>query len=262
MIRVMEQVGRKTIRGLGEIGFAAALLAESLYWVALGRRLRQPVRVSAVFAQMMQIGVEALPISTLLAAAIGVMLAIQSLYSLGLFGAENYAYVGIALSITREFSPLIIGVLIAGRSGSAISARLGAMSINQEIDALKVIGIFPVRFLVAPPLLAMVVMVPALTMWADLVSLAAAGLYVSTTLDLSLAAFVADVIDVLTAEDLLHGLGKSVLFALLIALVGVMNGLLVRGGAEGVGKATTKSVVESISAIIVADMVFAFFLTG
>ena len=114
------------------------------------------MRFTHTFAEMMRFGIAALPIAILLSATIGLMLAIQSLYSLGLFGAQNFAYIGIALSVTREFSPLIMGILIAGRSGSAIAARLATMTINQEIDALQVMGINPVRFLVAPMLIALV----------------------------------------------------------------------------------------------------------
>ena len=107
MLRVAEGIGRGVVRGVEEIGFAGALFLESLLWAVAGPARRQPVRLSAVFAQMMQIGIEALPIATVLAAAIGMMLAIQSLYSLGLFGAESFATVGIALSVVREFAPLI-----------------------------------------------------------------------------------------------------------------------------------------------------------
>jgi len=261
MLHTLEIIGRRAVRGLDEIGYATGLLAESLLWIVIGRGRRQPVRLSSVFVQMMEIGVEALPIATLLSATIGVMLAIQGLYSLGLFGAESYAYIGIALSVTREFSPLIIGILIAGRSGSALAARLSTMTINQEIDALRVIGINPVRFLVTPALLGMLVMVPCLTMWSNLVGIASAGIYVSGALEVSFQAFVMQVIDVLRVDDLMHGLGKSVLFATLIAIIGVVNGSLVTGGAEGVGRATTRSVVHSISAIVITDMVFAFLVT-
>ena len=261
MLHALEIIGRRAMRGMDEVGYAAALLVESLLWVVIGRRRRQPVRLPSVFAQMMEIGVEALPIATLLSATIGIMLAIQSLYSLGLFGAESYAYIGIALSVTREFSPLIIGILIAGRSGSALAARLSTMTINQEIDALRVIGINPVRFLVTPALLGMLVMVPCLTMWSNLVGITAAGFYISGALDLSLNAYAIQVIDVLRVDDLLHGLGKSVLFATLIAIIGVVNGSLVTGAAQGLGRATTRSVVHSITAILIADMIFAFLVT-
>jgi phospholipid/cholesterol/gamma-HCH transport system permease protein len=261
VLQRVESLGRGAVRGLDQAGFAGALFGEALFWSFAGHRWRQPVRLSAVFAEMVEIGIRALPIATLLAATVGLMLAIQSLYSLGLFGAQSFAYVGIALAVTREFAPLIVGILVAGRSGSALAARLGIMSINQEIDALRAIGVNPVRFLVAPALLAMLVMLPVLTMWADLVALAAAGLYVSAALDLSMAAYVAGTIELLTPGDLMHGLGKSALFAVLIVMLAVVNGARVEGGAEGLGKATTRSVVQATSAIVVTDMVFAFVAT-
>lgn len=262
MLRTAEGIGRGVVRGAEEVGFACALLLESLLWAVFGPARRQPVRLSAVSTQMMQIGVQALPIATVLAATIGLMLAIQSLYSLGLFGAESFATVGIALSVVREFAPLIIAILVAGRSGSALAARFSTMMINQEVDALRVIGISPVRFLVAPALLAMMVMVPCLTMWAIIVALSAAGLLVTAALGISMGAYLADVIAALSVNDLAHGLGKSVLFAALVALVSAVNGALADGGAEGVGRRTTRAVVHSIAAIIVVDMIFAFVVTS
>jgi len=262
MLRVAEGLGRSVVRGVEEVGFAGALFLESVLWAALGPARRQPVRLTAVFAQMMQIGIGALPIATVLSATIGMMLAIQSLYSLGLFGAESFATIGIALSVVREFAPLIIGILIAGRSGSAIAARFSTMMINQEVDALRAIGISPVRFLAAPALFAMIVMVPCLTMWANIVALTAAGLFVTGALQISMAAYFADVIAVLSVNDLAHGLGKSMLFAAMVALVSTVNGALADGGAEGVGRRTTRAVVHSIATIIVVDMVFAFVVTA
>ena len=254
-------VGRGTIRAFDEAGFATALLGESFYWVLAGWRRGQPVRLAAVFDEMVAVGTRALPIATLLAATIGLMLAIQSLHTLGLFGAESFAYIGIALALTREFSPLIMAILVAGRSGSALAARLGTMTLSQEVDALRVIGVDPVRYLVAPALIALLIMLPALTIWANIVGLAAAGLFVSATLDLSLAAYAADTQSVLRIGDVLHGLGKSALFALIIALVAAVNGAAAGGGAEGVGRATTRSVVQAITLIVVCDMLFAFVLT-
>lgn len=261
VLRHIEQVGRRTLGVFDEVGRASSLLGESLFWTLLGRRWRQPVRTHAVFTQMMQFGIAAVPITSLLAAAIGVMLAVQSLYSLGLFGAESFAYVGIALSLTREFAPLIVGILIAGRSGSALAARISTMTINQEVDALRAIGINPVRYLVAPALLAMVIMLPCLTMWANLVALSAAGLFVSASLDVSLVAYTSNIMSVLVPADVLQGLGKSVLFAVLIVIVAALNGSRVTGGAEGVGRVTTRSVVHSISAIVLADVIFGYLAT-
>ena len=164
--------------------------------------------------------------------------------------------------MVREFAPLIIGIVIAGRSGSALAARIGTMKINQEIDALKVMGVNPVRFLVVPSLIAMVIMVPMLTIFGDIVGLVAAGLYVNANLGISMAAFFHDVVDILTIDDIMHGLTKSFLFAILITVIGVVNGAGVQGGADGVGKATTRSVVQAISAIVMTDMIFAFVATG
>lgn len=260
-VRLADRVGRATVELLDEMGFAAALLAESAYWLVVGRSKRQPVRAAAVFLQAREIGVDAIPILSVLTFTVGVMLAIQGIYTLRAFGAESRVATGIALSVVREFSSLITGVLVAGRSGSALAARLGTMKINQEIDALSVMGIEPVRYLVAPPLVAMIVMVPALTMWSHLVALCGAGLYVSYELQISFGAYVSQVIEALRLGDLAHGLAKSAIFAVLIALVGVVNGALVTGGAEGVGRMTTRSVVHAISAIVITDMIFAFAVT-
>ena len=262
MLRVAEAVGRRTAGGIEEVGFAGVLFAESLLWIAFGRSRQQSVRLDAVFQQMMQVGIQALPIVSVLAATIGLMLAIQSLYSLRLFGAESFATVGIALSIVREFAPLVVGILVAGRSGSALAAQFSTMVINQEIDAFRVIGISPVRYLVAPALIAMVVMVPCLTMWADVVALGAAGFFVSAALGISLEAYVSDVVAVLAVNDMTHGLAKSALFAVLVTVVSSVNGFLAGGGAEGVGRMTTRAVVQSIAAIIVADMIFVFVVTS
>ena len=247
--------------GVKEFGYAAALFFESVYWLILGRRWRQPVRVASVFSEAMEIGILALPIVTVLSMTIGIMLAIQGIHTLRLFGAESRVTLGIALSITREFAPLITGILVAGRSGSALAARLGTMNINQEIDALRVMGINPVRFLVAPSLVAMMVMVPLLTFWADFVGLLGAGLYVGIDLGMSLGAYTDEVLNVTSVDDLTHGLGKSVIFAALITLVAVVNGASVSGGAEGVGRATTRSVVQAIAAILITDMLFVFIVT-
>lgn len=250
--------GRDLQAGLSELGLAAVLLLESLQWTLTGAARGQPVRLSAVLAQAMEMGIRALPIVAVLSLSIGAMVAIQGIYSLGLFGAESKVTLGAALSVSREFAPLITGVLIAGRNGSALAARLGMMKINQELDALTVMGIEPVRFLVAPALLAMLVMLPTLTWFADVVGLLGAGLYITATLGQSFPAYLADLQAALRVDDLLHGLGKSLIFAVEITLVGVVNGLGVTGGADGIGRATTRAVVHGISLIVITDMLFAW----
>lgn len=260
-LRALERLGRATLRSVSWIGAGALLLLDSLEWIALGRGRGQAVRAAPIFAEMMQIGVRALPIVSLLAATVGVMLAIQGIYQLRRFGAEGQVVIGVAFGMTREFAPLITGILVAGRSGSALAARLATMTISQEVDALRVMGINPVRFLVVPSLLAMLLVLPALVVWADLVSLLAAGAYVSSELGMTLQAFVLETLDLLAAADVMHGVWKSLFFAVLVALIGIVDGAAVRGGAEGVGRVTTNSVVHGITAIVLTDMLFVFATT-
>ncbi len=257
----VENVGRSTLIGVSVIGYCASLIWESLYWAILGKAMGQPVRLRAIVEQMMEIGVRAIPIVALLALAVGMMLAIQGIYTLSIFGAESQVTYGIAFSVVREFSPLITGILVAGRSGSALAARIGIMNINQEVDALSVMGINPVRFLVAPAMYAMLLMMPCLTFLSDVVGLLGGGLYVALDLKISLSAYWSDIIKIISNGDLTHGLSKSMLFGVLIVVIGVANGASVQGGAEGVGKVTTRAVVQSISAIVLTDMFFAFMVT-
>ncbi len=257
---LLEQLGRKTVAAVEEAGYLTTLLAESLFWIACGPFYRQPVRIPSVFTQMMQIGIAAIPIVFVLSFAIGVMLAIQGIHTLKAFGAEEQVVLGIAFSVTREFGPLITGILIAGRSGSALAARIGTMQVNQEIDALRVMGINPVRYLVAPALLAVLVMVPALTFFSDLAALFGGAVYSGIEMGLSFDAYVHQSLDVLEVDDIMQGLIKSVVFAVIIVMVGVVNGFAVKGGAEGVGRATTRSVVMAISCIVIADMIFTYYL--
>jgi phospholipid/cholesterol/gamma-HCH transport system permease protein len=210
---------------------------------------------------MMEIGIGALPIVTILSFAIGVMLAVQGIATLKVFGAESQVIIGIALSMTREFSPLIISILVAGRSGSALAARVGTMQSSQEIDALIVIGINPVRYLVSPVLIAMFIMLPILTFYADLLGLFGGAVYTAFKLGISLKAYAIRSLEIIRVDDIVHGLWKSGVFALIITLVGFSNGFIVKGGAEGVGRATTRSVVLSITYIVIADMIISFYLT-
>ena len=257
----LERIGKATINGVAEVGFGTVLFGQSVFWMILGRKRAQPVRISMIFERCMEVGIAAIPIVTMMSITIGMMLAIQGIYTLATFGAESQVTIGVGISVVREFGPLITGILVAGRTGSSLAARIGTMRINQEVDALEVMGVNPVRFIVTPALIAMTIMVPVLTFWADIVMLAGAGWYISVELGMSLAAYTDSLTEIIVVDDVLHGLGKSVLFGILITLVGVINGALVEGGAEGVGRMTTRSVVLAISAIIVTDMIFAFITT-
>lgn len=254
-------VGQRALSSVREAGYLAALLAESLYWLAMGRWRSQPVRLGAVFKEAVGVGVSAIPIVALASFATGMMLAIQGIYTLRTFGAEGQVVLGIALSVTREFAPLITGIFVAGRSGSAIAARIGTMQISQEIDALRVIGINPVRFLVAPLLAAMLLTLPALTVMSDLFALAGGALYCAGGLSLPPGVFLDRSFEVLEAADVIHGVVKSLVFAVIITLIGASNGFNVTAGAEGVGRATTRAVVLGCIGVILADMVFTFLLS-
>lgn len=257
----LDKVGRSAVAGIAEVGLGAVLLWQSIYWIFLGRSREQPLRISAAFERCMEVGIRALPIVTMLSITMGIMFAIQGIYTLRVFGAEEQVTIGLGISIVREFGPLLTGIMVAGRTGSSLAARLGTMRISQEVDALEVMGINPVRFLVAPALIAMMVMVPLLTLWADIMMLIGAGWYVTVDLGMSFPAYTDRLLEVIELNDVLHGLSKAALFSILITLVGVINGASVTGGAEGVGRMTTRSVVLSISAIIVTDMIFAFITT-
>lgn len=256
----LERIGRTSVDLLEEFGYYFTLTCESLFWLVAGRSRRQPVRLAAAVQQMIEIGINGLPIVFTLSFAIGVMLAIQGIHTLKQFGAETQVVLGIALSVTREFGPLITGILVAGRSGSALAARIGTMNVNQEIDALRVMGINPVRYLVAPVLVAMLVMLPLVTLFADLAAMFGGAVFCKVELGLSYAAYWDQSTSFITADDIFQGLSKSIVFGVIIALVGVTNGFMVSGGAEGVGKSTTRAVVLAISYIVLADMAFTYFL--
>ena len=258
--RHIEDVGYKVVAFIEECGYITCLFLESCYWIIVGKRKKQRIRLSAVVSEAKRIGVDAVIISSVLCFAIGIMLAIQGIETLKTFGAQSQVILGIALSVTREFSPLIIGILVAGRSGSSIAARIGTMSESQEIDALQVMGINPVRYLAAPIIIAMLIMLPMLTILGDFMGLLGGALYSNIDLNISYVAYAERSIEVLSINDISQGLIKSVVFAMIIALVSLSNGFQVAGGAEGVGRVTTRAVVMSISFIVIADMLFTYFL--
>ena len=256
----LERLGRICVDLVEEFGYYLALCVECIYWLGWGALRRQPVRIAATVQQMVDIGLAGLPIIFMLSFAIGVMLATQGIHTLKQFGAQTQVVLGIALSVTREFGPLMTGILVAGRSGSSLAARIGTMNINQEIDALRVMGINPVRYLVAPVMVAMLVMMPLLALFADFAALFGGAVFCKLELGLSYRAFWDQTTHFIGVEDIMQGLAKSGVFALVVALVGVSNGFSVSGGAEGLGRATTRAVVLSISYIVLADMLFTYFL--
>jgi phospholipid/cholesterol/gamma-HCH transport system permease protein len=190
---LIEGLGRGTASSVQAFGFGAHLFFQSLYWVLMGRRVHQTVRAEPIFSQMMVIGVRAIPIVSMLSVAIGITLSMQGIDSLKQFGAQHQVIFMVALSVTREFGPLITGILVAGRSGSALAARISTMTINQEVDALKVMGINPVRYIVVPSLIGMMIVLPALTLWSVCVALIGSAIFVTPQLGTTMGAFLTQV---------------------------------------------------------------------
>ena len=260
LLHMIAYFGFSVIRAIIFVGHAARLILQSFHLLVRGAAIGQPVRLRHVVQEVISGGVQSLPVVILMAATIGVMLSIQGIHSLRIFGAETQVSFGLALSIPREFAPLITGIIVAGRSGSQLASRVGSMRLNGEIDALTVMGISPIRFIVAPALFGLLISLPILVAVATVASLTAGQLYIEATIGIASQAFWADVLSVVTMTDLAHCFGKAVLFAFLIALIGIVMGLGVAGGSAVLGRATTSSVVTCIGAIIAADTSVALLL--
>jgi phospholipid/cholesterol/gamma-HCH transport system permease protein len=210
-------------------------------------------RLSHLFDQMSLIGVASLPTVCLANFLLGIVLAIQGAGQFEKLGATDLVASLVAFSILREIGPLITAVIVIGRSGSSITAELGTMKVAEEIEALNVMGIDPVRFLVVPRLLAMIIMMPVLTVLGEGVGLFAGWLISVASLHLDPIFYVHNSVDAVEQKDLWTGLLKALVFGSVVGTVGCYYGIQVEGGAEGVGKATTRSVVTSLTAMLAAD---------
>jgi phospholipid/cholesterol/gamma-HCH transport system permease protein len=206
--------------------------------------------------QCVRIGSQSLPIIALISFLVGLTTALQAAYQLKQFGANIYIANMVGVAMLAEMGPLMTAILMAGRSGSSIAAEISTMVISEEVDALKTMGINPVRYIVIPKIYALVFTQPLLTAMASAVGIFG-GLLVGTLyLDISVPAFWTQLIGAVTLKDLLQGELKSVVFALIIGLVSAHVGFRAKGGATGVGRSTTASVVASIFLVIVADAIF------
>ena len=210
-------------------------------------------RLSALFDQMVAIGVASMPTVALANFLLGIVLAIQGAGQFQKLGATDLVANLVAFSILREIGPLITAVIVIGRSGSAITAELGTMKVAEEIEALNVMGIDPVKFLVVPRLLAMILMMPILTVLGEGVGLFAGWLISVTSLHLDPIFYVSNSIDAVEQKDLFTGLLKALIFGAVVGTVCCFYGIQVEGGAEGVGKSTTKSVVTSLTCMLAMD---------
>ena len=228
----------------------------ALYWLLVAPFRGHRIRWGSAFVQMARMGVGSLPVVGTISFFTGLILAMQSAQQLEPFGAVIYVADLVGVAITRELGPLLTAILVAGRCGSAITAEIGSMKVSEELDALATMALNPVSFLVVPRTLAMMIMLPCLTVMSDFLGILGGGLLAVTTLKLPFIAYYNETVTALVMADILTGLFKSLVFGFIIVMIGAYQGFNVQGGAEGVGKSTTASVVSSIFLIILADLVF------
>jgi phospholipid/cholesterol/gamma-HCH transport system permease protein len=229
---------------------------------ALIHVIRRPtaVRWNAVFLYMKKVGVDGFPIVTLISLLIGVIMAFMSSLQLKQFGATTYVAPLVAFAMVRELGPMMTAILVAGRSGSAFSAEIGSMMINEEVDALTTMGFDPVQFLAVPKVLASVIVVPLLTIYSAFFGIVGGMMVGVLGLDLTAYGYFQQSIDSFQVFDVVSSLIKSMVFAILISGIACQRGFQVRGGADAVGEATTSAVVSAIFLIILANSAFAIIL--
>ncbi len=225
---------------------------------------RHGIKWGRTLHQMQLIGVAAVPIVVFISFLVGIVLALNGAAQLRQFGAAIFIANLVGISMTREMGPLMTAVIVAGRSGSAIAAEIGSMVVSEEVDALRTMALSPVRFLVVPKILALVLMLPLLTVLANAAGILGGYAVGVAALDLASRAYLTQTVQALVIGDVVSGLIKSVVFAVIIGLTGVYRGFAVRGGSEAVGLATTSAVVTSIILCIIANAVFTafFYVTG
>jgi phospholipid/cholesterol/gamma-HCH transport system permease protein len=251
-LRFVDRFGRKGQQSVEYLGGLAALVADSLT-----ATFSRPFYSQEVLRQMDELGVKSLSITGITALFTGMVLALQSAYSLEAFGGKQFIGRVVSLSLVRELGPVLTALMVGGRVGSGITAELGSMTVTEQVDALRAMAISPIRRLVVPRMLATVVMMPVLSAIADLLGILGGMAIAIVSLQVSVADYLTSIWQQLAISDIGSGLGKTVFFGLEIAAIGCYNGLQVEGGAASVGRATTRTVVLASICVLVSD----FFLT-
>jgi phospholipid/cholesterol/gamma-HCH transport system permease protein len=252
----LESVGRKTGGQFNQL-FEFLVFTGRLAFVSFRSVLRPwRIRWPLVVKELQNAGVNALPIVGLLAFLIGIVIAYQGGVVLRDYGANIYVADIVGLSMVRELAPLITAIIIAGRTGSAYTAQIGTMMVTEEVDALRSIGVSPLEILVLPKLIALVIALPLLTVFADVMGLFGGMIMSASMLDMNSTTFISRLAEALSLNSYLSGIGKAPVFAAIIATVGCFQGFRVFGSAESVGRQTTISVVQSIFLVIIVDAVF------
>ena len=239
----------RQLKHLGRMG--------TLAMAAVARAFRRPFELRLWADQLYYLGTRSLTITNVTLLFTGMVLALQTAYAIRLYGGEGFIGDIVALSIVTELGPVLTALVVAGRVGAGITAELGSMAVTEQIDALRALAADPVKKLVVPRVGALVLALPVLTILADIVALFGGMIMAIYELGQSRVYFVNHVVEALEINDIIAGVGKTVFFAFFIGVIACYNGMNARGGADGVGKATTGTVVASSIAVIVSD----FFLT-
>jgi len=252
----LASVGRNVLDFVGGAGSLTISAGRAMGYVGRSLVPGGGLRFAEVARQMWLTSTSALPIAGLIVFMIGLILAFQSSYQLARLGAEKYVASLVAVAITRELGPVITAIVVAGRSGSAIAAEIASMKIQEELDALEVMGFNIMKWLISPRVLALIIGLPLLTALTDVVGILGGLTCGVLALDLPADRFIETARESLQLKDFVTGLAKSGVFGCVIACVGAWCGLNVTGGPEGVGLATTRAVVLGILLIVVTDTVF------
>jgi|RhiMetdeSRZDD1v2_1073273.scaffolds.fasta_scaffold462266_2 phospholipid/cholesterol/gamma-HCH transport system permease protein len=263
IVEPLSGIGSSAERGLAYLGGLAQLLGRASAH-AFTSPLKRSLTLQRACHQAMVVGVGAVPVISFITFFIGVIMALQGAYELRRFGALHLVADTVAISITRELGPLVTAIVVIGRSGSAFAAEIGTMKVTEELDALETMALHPIGFLVTPKLLAMLVMMPCLTMWADLMGVLGGSVFGITGADYSFGSYLIATRDALYMRDVITGLVKSIVFGLVITGVGCQEGFATGAGSEEVGRSTTAAVVTSIFLVVLVDLVFTaiFYVTG
>ncbi len=264
LVHWLDEIGRSSVDFYKQVINLCAFFGEILVVVVEAVLQPKRFRPNAVIQQMYEVWIRALVIVGVLCFLIGVVIAYQGVQQLRQFGAETFTVEAVGIGMFRELGPLLTAIIVAGRSGSAFTAQIGTMQVNQEVDAMRTIGLNPVEWLVLPRITALLISMPLLAFWGDMAGLLGGAVACTVYLDFTFVQFFDRLRDTVGAWHFYTGMIKAPVFGIVIAVIGCFEGLQVRGSAESVGQLTTKSVVESIFCVIVLDAVFSiiFLLAG
>lgn len=251
--QAIDQFGRGVLRSVEEMGSLLLLFLSVLSWM-----IRPPLKLRLIFKQMEFVGVKSIFVVVLTGTFTGMVMALQGYYGFRMFSAESLVGSTVALGMTRELGPVLTALMVTARAGSAMAAELGTMRVTEQIDALYVMAANPVKHLIVPRIVASVLMLPLLTVVSDFMGVIGGYFVGVPILGINEGSFVKNITKYVDLGDIYNGLTKAAVFGLILSLVGCYKGFNARGGAEGVGKATTEAVVLASISILVSD----YFLTA